>query len=258
MKDIRFYLFIFSLCWYFPCKSIAQTRTIHILVALCDNENQGIVKVPEGIGNGQNPRTNLYWGCGYGVKTYFLKHNKNWQLIKTIQNPDSMIYERLVFKHKDSAVFIVADAYNGANIKETTIDLLNFAAGHKKQTLTLNQQTINFGGGADLIAYIGHDGLMDFSLDKYPQKADTKKREVVILACVSKFYFNDAIKQGGSYPLLWTSGLMCPEAYTVSAVVDAWVHNKTSQEIRLQAAQAYNKYQKCGINGAKNLLLTGW
>lgn len=49
----------------------AQPRVAHVLVALCDNVHQGIVKVPEGIGNGQNARTNLYWGAGYGVKTHF-------------------------------------------------------------------------------------------------------------------------------------------------------------------------------------------
>jgi hypothetical protein len=32
-------------------------RTIHVLVALCDNAHQGIVKVPAGIGNGQPPAT---------------------------------------------------------------------------------------------------------------------------------------------------------------------------------------------------------
>ena len=237
---------------------IAQTRTIHIVVALCDNENQGIVKVPIGIGNGQHPASNLYWGCGYGVKTFFQKHDPNWKLIKTIQNPDSVIYERLIFKHKDSAVFIVADAYNGAKIQQTTIDLLNFAAGNHKQTLQLANQTINFGGGADLIAYIGHNGLMDFTLTSYPTKNDDKKRAVVILACASKFYFQEAIKRGGSFPLLWTSGLMCPEAYTISAIANAWVLHNKPQEIRLAAAQAYNQYQKCGLKGAKNLLLTGW
>ena len=37
-----------------------QTKTIHVFVALCDNENQGIVKVPAVIGNGQDARNNLY------------------------------------------------------------------------------------------------------------------------------------------------------------------------------------------------------
>ncbi len=39
-----------------------STKTIHVLVALCDNTYQGIVPVPEKIGNGQNPDQNLYWG----------------------------------------------------------------------------------------------------------------------------------------------------------------------------------------------------
>lgn len=37
-----------------------NTKTIHVLVALCDNKYQGIVPVPEKIGNGQDPDQNLY------------------------------------------------------------------------------------------------------------------------------------------------------------------------------------------------------
>ncbi|HST23582.1 MAG TPA: hypothetical protein VLR90_20895, partial [Blastocatellia bacterium] len=36
-------------------------RVIHVLVALCDNEHQGIVPVPAKIGNGDDPQNNLYW-----------------------------------------------------------------------------------------------------------------------------------------------------------------------------------------------------
>ena len=39
-----------------------STRSIHVLVALCDNINQGIVPVPPQLGDGQDPRNNLYWG----------------------------------------------------------------------------------------------------------------------------------------------------------------------------------------------------
>ncbi|MEM6697149.1 MAG: hypothetical protein AAF599_02045, partial [Bacteroidota bacterium] len=55
-----FFLFHFSLS--------AQTQTIHVFVALCDNVNQGIVPVPEHLGNGQDANSNLYWGAAYGVK----------------------------------------------------------------------------------------------------------------------------------------------------------------------------------------------
>ncbi|RZL42005.1 MAG: hypothetical protein EOP00_23985, partial [Pedobacter sp.] len=58
----------------------ANTKTIHVFVALCDNKYQGIVPVPKAIGNGQDPANNLYWGCAYGIKGYF-KKSKEWKLL---------------------------------------------------------------------------------------------------------------------------------------------------------------------------------
>jgi hypothetical protein len=237
--------------------SQAQPRYIHVLVALCDNDNQGIVPVPRKIGNGQDPANNLYWGCGFGVKTFF-KKQPEWKLIKQIRDPEQDIYERLIFKHKDKPVYLVADAYNGATIKQTTIDLLNYAAGRNKQILDLDTLKVKAGGNADLIAYVGHDGLMDFSLDNYPTQIDQKKREVVILACASRNYFYKPISKTGAFPLLWTTNLMCPEAYTLDAAIDSWIINDLPAVTREKAAQVYHQYQKCGIKGARNLFATGF
>jgi hypothetical protein len=234
-----------------------QTRVIHVLVALCDNENQGIVPVPKAIGNGQDAKNNLYWGCGFGVKTYFKKQT-DWKLIKQIDLPSKQIYERLVFKHKDSSVYLVADAYNGAMIKQTVIDFLDYAAGKNKVTLTIESIKLNIGGNADLICYVGHNGLMDFSLNDYPSKVDSKKRELIILACASKNYFYNHVKKAGAYPLLWTTHLMCPEAYTLDTAIDSWIVNDSPDKTREKAAQTYNQYQKCGMKGARNLLVTGF
>src|ERR1044072_7487753 len=44
-------------------------RLIHVYVALCDNDSQGIVPVSKRMGNGNDPENNLYWGNGYGVRT---------------------------------------------------------------------------------------------------------------------------------------------------------------------------------------------
>ncbi|MEZ4686614.1 MAG: hypothetical protein R3B47_11275 [Bacteroidia bacterium] len=35
-------------------------------MALCDNGYQALLPVPASIGNGQDPRTSLYWGAAYG------------------------------------------------------------------------------------------------------------------------------------------------------------------------------------------------
>src|SRR4051794_23202126 len=69
-------------------------RVIHVLVALCDNVNQGIVPVPPSLGNGEDTVKNLYWGAGYGVKTYFSK-SQNWQKLASIQNPKENVLERI-------------------------------------------------------------------------------------------------------------------------------------------------------------------
>jgi len=88
-----------------------KIKTIHILVALCDNKYQGIVPVPEKIGNGQDPYYNLYWGTAYGIKTYF-KKSKDWNLIESFKI-DDLVLERIIFKHVSKEVYLVADAYDG-------------------------------------------------------------------------------------------------------------------------------------------------
>src|SRR5499426_1218032 len=72
-------------------------RVIHVIVALCDNQYQGIVPVPARIGNGDDPSNNLYWGARFGVKTYF-KRAGDWRLVAEERNPRAEILERLVFK----------------------------------------------------------------------------------------------------------------------------------------------------------------
>jgi len=233
----------------------AQTKTIHVLVALCDNQYQDIVKVPARIGNGQDPANNLYWGCGYGVST-FLKKQPDWKLVRTIANPSANIYERLVFKHNSKNCYLVADAYNGAHMKQTITTFLDYAAG--KQPVALNEPVVQAGGSAQLICFVGHNGLMDFQLAETPSPVNKRSRQVAIFACASKPYFYEAVKRTGAQPLIWTTHLLSPEAYTLDAMIDAWLLNDGATAIHEKVAQAYNKYQHCGIKGARNLFATGW
>ena len=234
-----------------------SARVIHVFVALCDNKNQGIVPVPASIGNGQDAANNLYWGCAGGVKGYFKKH-ADWKLISTSKNVSRSILERCVFKHKSKNAFIVADAYDGATIRQCTIDFFSAAAGRNNQLLKVNDTSIGIGGSAQLIAYTGHDGLMDFSLRDYPAKLNDAKRETIILACISKRFFHEGIRQAGATPLIWSTGLMSPEAYTLEASIAGWLAQETPARIRQRAAAAYDRFQHCGIKGASRLLVTGW
>jgi hypothetical protein len=234
------------------------SRVIHVVVALCDNTYQGIVPVSPALGNGDDPPRNLYWGAAYGVKSFFRKA-QDWSLVADMENPRDRVLERVVFKHKTKDVYLVADAYRGRNIKQGTFDFLSFAAGNDSETIEVRGGTSLYAGGsADLIAYVGHDGLMDFSLDQFPQKSDDRNRSAIILACISKSYFREPIKRTGAKPLLWTTGLMAPESYILKAAIDGWILNESDEKIRERAAGAYNKYQKCGPKAALNLFSTGW
>jgi len=232
-------------------------KTIHVFVALCDNTNQGIVPVSNKLGNGQDPKNNLYWGALYGVKTHF-KNSKDWTLVKSITSDNSKILERLLFKHKNSNTYILADAYDGKHIKQTTIDFLEATAGRNTISISYNSTELNFGGKSELLAYVGHDGLMEFNVEGDFTPINKTKRDAVVLACVSKDYFKPYFDKTKVNPLVWTTGLMAPEAYTLKSAIDGWILNETDAQIRERAAQAYHKYQKCGIKGARRLLVTGF
>ncbi len=247
-----------SLILSLVASGVSAQRVAHVVVALCDNVNQGIVKVPAAIGNGQDPGRNLYWGAGCGVRHWFTKKSGEWTLLKKWTDPEPHILERAAWKHRTKNVYLIADAYDGAYIQQATNDMLDFAGGHQVKELEADSTEIRFGGAADLIAYCGHDGLMEFAPPPAKSPANGKKRETIILACISKRYFAEPVRATGAEPLLWSTGLMSPEAYTLDAAIQGWVRNESAPHVRERAAQAYHQWQKCGLSGARRLLVTGW
>ena len=237
--------------------AINSVPVIHVFVALADNVNQGIVPVSASLGNGDNPTTNLYWGAAFGIRTFFSR-SKDWELISVTLKPTATVLERCIFKHRRASTLLVADAYQGKAIEQATWDFLEAAGGKPGERLKIRDLEFHTGGSADLVAYIGHNGLMDFKLSAYPKRRDDRERRAIILACASKQYFSPALQQSGATPLLWTTNLMAPEAYVLSATIDGWMNKEGDEQIRLRAADAYHQYQKCGVNAARRLFATGW
>lgn len=230
-------------------------KVIHVFVALCDNKYQGIVPVPAKIGNGQDAANNLYWGCGYGVKTFF-SAQKNWQLLSGKKfDSGNLILERLVFKYRGKEIYLVADAYDGKEIKTCTINFLKSCSGNFNDSVSVNGKTIYCGGASQILSYIGHDGLMDFKLTETYKPADDKKREAMIYACISRSYFWQHIKSAGATPVVWTSGLCSPEAYSLAAALESRINNEAIENAAVRSAEAYSKYQKCSLRAAKKLMI---
>ena len=113
-------------------------------------------------------------------------------------------------------------------------------------------------GKSHLVCYVGHDGLMDFTIDNPPVRKDSSNKDVFILACASKLYFKDVIKSAGANPVLWTTNLLGPEAYVLKAGIDGWLLREPGEKICDRAAKAYDQYVHCGYNGARRIFTTGF
>lgn len=236
---------------------------VHAVVALCDNSNQGIVPVPEALGNGQDPGSNLYWGALYGVRNH-LPRAAGWTRIEVPRPENERILDRVVLhttvKRGDRPVpvYLVADAWDGASIQEALRAYLDMAAGRSadRVEVTVGVESIGLqaGGASHLLAYIGHNGLMDFDLEPpVAPQVRMPSRSAVVLACASKPYFLGHLEAAKAHPLLLTTGLMAPEAYTLDSAIRAWLMDGATAPVVEAAAAAYNQYQRCGLGAARRL-----
>lgn len=105
-----------------------------------------------------------------------------------------------------------------------------------------------------VVAYVGHNGLMDFARPEMPSAAaDGAARSAVVLACKSRGYFAGPLRRTSAHRLLLTTGFMAPEAYTLDAALQTWLAGGTAAATREASAKAYHRYQKCGLRGARRL-----
>jgi hypothetical protein len=229
-------LFVGVLTFVTP-QAEAKPVLVHVTVALCDNASQGIVPVPAAIGDGDDPRTNLYWGAMYGLKTWLKRDG--WK-VAGAPVPRDAVLERIVARKTIAGreVVLTADAWRGRRIREAITSFLENASG------------MGAGAGMDAVAYIGHDGLMEFSVAPRVAPRSAPRPKAIVLACASLQYFGAPLQRAGSSPLLLTTGLMAPEAYTLTAAIEAW---RKGGDVREAAAQAYHRHQKCGLRAARRL-----
>ncbi|HPC94575.1 MAG TPA: hypothetical protein PLU87_06520 [Sedimentisphaerales bacterium] len=141
----------------------------------------------------------------------------------------------------------------GREIKKAVRDFLDAAAGKNPTTLPCGADSLGLHGAADLVVYVGHNGLMDFIVAQPQREPDAGTRQAIILACKSKPYFGPRLAELQCRSVLLTTGFMAPEAYTLDAAVAGWLARESGLQITDRAACAYHKHQKCGLTAARRL-----
>jgi hypothetical protein len=103
------------------------------------------------------------------------------------------ILERSIFQEKAGRVLLVADAYRGSEIKQALTDFFHAAAGvPDKEPLfysVIGGVSYQISSDAELVVYVGHDGLMDFPLTIDFAGRSSASHSAIILACASRSYF---------------------------------------------------------------------
>ncbi len=233
----------------------------HVVVALCDNEFQGIVPVPAKLGDGDAPQSNLYWGAMYGVRSFF-RTQPGWKTVPIAPSSDSRVLDRVLFKRevirngRTMPVLLVAEAWRGHNISDAIRHFLELNRGQHGERLRAGDLEFEAGGAAHVVAFVGHNGLMDFAAPVLPEiRTAVRPHASVVLACMSDSYFS-ALLRRDSWPLITTSGLMAPEAYTLAAVLESWFSGSEPGQVRQAAGRAYAKYQRISEKPAVRLFVT--
>jgi len=231
---------------------------VHVYVPLCDNENQGIVPVSASLGDGKNLKTNLYWGAGYGLKTHFKK--TGWTVISDDIDTSDVLMERIVFKKSiapSTNIIVIADAYSGDKMQLCLEYFFKNLAETLNDTVKINDSLSIDLNKSDMVAFTGHNGLMDNNVNELINK-NAKQKDAVVIACISHTYFKERLNYLNAYPLVTTTSLMAPEAYVINAIINAWANLEEENSIFISAAKAYSTYQKCSVNSAKYIFNTGW
>jgi hypothetical protein len=226
----------FLLCLLLLSPAVAAERRIAVFVGLCDNATQGIVKVGAKIGDGNKPDDNLYWGCSDGLRSCF-KSSKVWKLEKReTATGDERIFERLTFRHVSHDAVLVAEAWRGSNLKECYI--------------AFEQALVS--GKHGLVAFIGHNVLMDTAIDPPAAKA-ARKTDAVVLCCMSDTYFDTRLKNAGARPVLLTTQYMYPGSFILHDALEPWLAGKDRNALRDAAGAAYAKNQRIKLGPAKGV-----
>jgi hypothetical protein len=233
---------------------------VQVHVPLCDNNI--ITCGGHGLGDGDNPRTNLYWKTSGGFLGWFGRRDSGWKQVmdrpadgdvldvrvwkKTVK-PGGALARRGV--RRSFPVYVVAYAWRGSAIRDAMDAYTRDLWGGEARALELDDGTeLAAGGQAHIVAYVGHNGWMDVSTYEFENvagnaKPSRHKKGTVAVACITESYLADDVSAPSRVPLLMTRTLLFAGAHSFEGAVTAFASGRSLAEIRRSAIRAYARGQ---------------
>ncbi|MEO7094237.1 MAG: hypothetical protein ABI175_13360 [Polyangiales bacterium] len=213
------------------------------------------------LGDGDNPETNLYWSTTPGFGEWFARRGSGWKRMlkqKAGETGDVdvlavHVYRRLIttpatWRKKGAPdkleVDLVIHGWRGTAIDRALAAYSEDISGAKGRTVTLTDgTTLEAGGAAQIVAWVGHNRLMDLESFQWPTPG-TMTKGAIAIACHTAAYMEEEVPAATRVPLLMTRDFLFANAAPLEATVLSFANGGTYAAIRLAAATAYAGVQK--------------
>jgi hypothetical protein len=233
---------------------------VDVHVPLCD---RNIIRCGNAkLGDGDNPDTNLYWTTTPGFGRWFARRGGGWKRIlrRTVGDTgDHDVLELRVYrrtmrtpaawrKRGVPATFeldVIIRAWRGSAIDRALAAYAADISGGASRTVRIDETTtLAAGSAAQLVAWVGHNRLMDLPRFDWPAPAKGPVQGTIAIACHTAAYMEAAVPAATRVPLLMTRDFLFSNAAPLEAAVLVFAGGGDYAEIRRAAAVAYAAVQK--------------
>lgn len=214
---------------------------VEVHVPLCDSSIIACGNAK--LGDGENPATNLYWSTTPGLGSWFNRSGAGWTRdAKAAAPADKDILALHVYRKTIST----PSTWRTKGAPKTfTLELsINAWRGTAiDRALAAYATSLSAAGGAHLVAWVGHNRLMDLESFTWPA-ASSDAKGVIAIACATAPYMKQAVSSATRVPLLMTTDLLFANAAPLEATILAFANGKSYATMRLDAATAYAGVRK--------------
>ncbi len=231
---------------------------VQVHVPLCDND---IIACGNArLGDGDRPASNLYWATTEGTLGWFGRRGGGWtQVLATdgaaVALPDVLdlrVWRREVRTPRAwrargvparYPLYVVAFAWRGERIDDALVRFADDLYGRSATAVVLPDGTrLAAGGDAHVVAYVGHNRLMDltgFDWRGRAASADPRPRGALAIACHTAVYVQDVVPGPSRVPLLFTRDYLLASSAALAGAVLALAGGGDYGAIRRGGAQGY-------------------
>lgn len=232
---------------------------VEVHVPLCDNTIIACGNAK--LGDGDNPETNLYWSTTPGFGSWFARKHSGWKRVLKLREGETgdkdilalHVYRRSVkapaaWKKRGAPpsieIDIVVHGWRGSAIDRALAAYAAEISGQSTRTIKLaDGTTLEAGGAAQIVAWVGHNRLMDIEPFTWPAPG-TKAKGTIAIACHTAAYMEENVPSATRVPLLMTRDFLFANAAPLEATVLAFAAGGSYAKIRLAAATAYAGVRK--------------